>query len=92
MIFEIYLNFLNCYSAEKEAKREQKLLIKQLEKSKCEDEKKKMSLDRETQKEKFQRVSTRFYFVSFVLCFKMEVMFVHVNSCMLAGLLCYPAL
>lgn len=41
--------------AEKEAKREQKLLIKQLEKSKCEDEKKKMSLDRETQKEKFQR-------------------------------------
>lgn len=87
------LNFLNCYSAEKEAKREQKLLIKQLEKGKCEDEKKKTSLDRESQKEKLQRVSTSFDFPSFMSwVFQMEVMFVHANSCMLAGLLCYPAL
>lgn len=46
---------------EKEAKREEKLLIKQLEKDKREAEKEKKKLERELLKEKCQSVSAALY-------------------------------
>lgn len=59
----IYYYF--CCRAEKDAKREEKLLIKQLEKTKREVEKEKKRVDRESEKEKCQSASV----IPSVLCF-----------------------
>ena len=63
--FYFWLIFSKIYRAEKEAKREEKLLIKQLEKDKREAEKEKKRLEREVLKEKLQSVSAVFSIVLF---------------------------
>ena len=58
-----YLWLVHCTRADKEAKRGEKQLIKQLDRDKREAEKEKRRLDRELKKEKLQSVSLCILFV-----------------------------
>lgn len=56
-MFIYFFSFFDTFRAEKDAKREEKLLIKQLERDKREAEKEKKRLEKEILKEKLQSVS-----------------------------------